>query len=524
MRDAVLVLGMHRSGTSAVAGALMKLGGAAPQTPMAPNAWNEKGHFESNKLMAFHDELLASAGSTWDDWRAFNPGWTATSTADAFRSRAAELFRAEFDEAPLPVLKDPRACRFAPFWPEVLRKLDYTPRIVIPVRSPLDVASSLKRRDGFPLTKGLLLWLRHCVEAEAETRSEARSIALWQDFASGWRRACDKVAADIQISWPRLSDRSALEIDEFLSPSLIHHETGLDSLRANPEVHDWTVRAYEALIELSKNPLSNSALATLDRIRTLLDDSSALFGRLLIAYEVEIERLQGETRGRAGDSDGLRARHDALAAARDAAENALTARAADFERALADADRERAALSEAADAARAERDALADEGRRLGAELAETRTRLVAESARASENEAALIRAGNETEALSAALAATRSERDELAEERSGVLASLDERERASGELSARAAELERSLGEAARAKEELSRARDALAEERDRLAAELGASRLEASGLSDRAAELERALGEAACEKRELLNASAGSAERLNPGLATTP
>ena len=428
MRDAVLVLGMHRSGTSAVAGVLMKLGGAAPQTPMGPNAWNEKGHFESNKVMAFHDELLASAGSTWDDWRAFNPGWWTTSTADAFRSRAAEVFRAEFDDEPLPVLKDPRACRFAPFWLEVLRGLDRAPRIVVPVRSPLDVAASLKRRDGFPLAKGLLLWLRHSLEAEARTRAEARSIVLWQDFASGWRPACDKIAADLQISWPRLSDRSALEIDDFLSQSLIHHDTGLDTLRANPEVHDWTAWAYEALIELSKNPLSNSAMATLDQIRARLDESSALFGRLLIAYEVDIERLQDKARGLAGERDGLRAREDTAAREREAARDALTARAADVERALSDAARERTALSEA--------------------------------------------------------LAVARSERDALAEERSALLGRLEARERDFGEVSARAAEWERALGAAAREKEDLVRARDDLAGERDRLAAERDAKPARGVGL----------------------------------------
>ena len=63
MRDALLVLGMHRGGTSAVAGALTKLGGKAPNTLMPADAFNTRGYFKCVTLYHFHDELLASAGS-----------------------------------------------------------------------------------------------------------------------------------------------------------------------------------------------------------------------------------------------------------------------------------------------------------------------------------------------------------------------------------------------------------------------------------------------------------------------------
>jgi hypothetical protein len=60
----------------------------------------------------------------------------------------------------LPILKDPRIYRFLPFWLDVLKEMNAEPRIVIPIRSPLEVAHSLKKRNALSLTKGLLLWLR----------------------------------------------------------------------------------------------------------------------------------------------------------------------------------------------------------------------------------------------------------------------------------------------------------------------------------------------------------------------------
>jgi hypothetical protein len=84
----------------------------------------------------------------------------------------------------LPVLKDPRICRFVPFWINVFKEIEAAPRFVIPIRSPLDVARSLRKREQMSLTNGLLLWLRHVFDAEVETRSAARSIFTWNEFLS----------------------------------------------------------------------------------------------------------------------------------------------------------------------------------------------------------------------------------------------------------------------------------------------------------------------------------------------------
>ena len=190
--DVVLVLGMHRSGTSAVAGALTKLGGGLPKHLMAAHSSNPRGFFESVALMNFHDELLESAGSNWRDWRLFNPGWNQSPVVADFRRRAKELFIEEFRGSALPLLKDPRICRFVPFWLDVLNEMRTTPHVVMPIRSPLDVAQSLKNVHGLSLTHGLLLWLRHVLDAESQKRNVARSIFTWKDFRSGYKQGASQ--------------------------------------------------------------------------------------------------------------------------------------------------------------------------------------------------------------------------------------------------------------------------------------------------------------------------------------------
>jgi hypothetical protein len=306
MAEVIIVLGMHRSGTSSVAGVLTKLGGVAPGTLYPPDSGNARGYFESAHFMHLHDELLASAGSCWDDWRKFNPAWYRSPAADSYKQRAKEIFEAEFGNATLPILKDPRICRFVPFWLGVLKEMNVAPRIVIPIRSPLEVAHSLKKRNAMSLTKGLLLWLRHVLDAEAQTRSTARSIFTLDQFLSDWQSVSDKISLDNGFAWSRLSDRSVHEVEQFLSSELVHNKTDHAELIAHSDVHEWTIGAYEALLELSRNPSSNFASERLDGIREPFEQASAMFGRVLIDYEFSLEDLQAQTKASRNESDFLR--------------------------------------------------------------------------------------------------------------------------------------------------------------------------------------------------------------------------
>ncbi|VFU07823.1 protein of unknown function [Methylocella tundrae] len=107
MRKVILVVGMHRSGTSAITGTMVQLGLGAPLTLMPSNNENERGYWESLRISVLHDELLAAAGSSWRDWRAFDRTWHHSVCGNAFRTRAKLLFGEEFGEAELFCLQGP---------------------------------------------------------------------------------------------------------------------------------------------------------------------------------------------------------------------------------------------------------------------------------------------------------------------------------------------------------------------------------------------------------------------------------
>jgi hypothetical protein len=410
-RDGFLVLGMHRSGTSALTGTLMRLGAAGPRTPMVGRPDNLKGHWESIPLIAFHDELLASAGSVWHDWRPFNADWYGTPVASQFKARAKELLASEFGNSPVFVLKDPRICRFIRFWLEIFAEEGITPRLLMPVRNPLEVAHSLKTRDGMSLNLGLLLWLRHTLDAEGASRQSVRSLLMWDRFLADWRPETARMAAELGVRWPRLSDRTAMEVDGFLAPELRHERQTSSALETHPDVHDWVRAAFDAMSELSHNPGSNSARAVLDDVRARFETAAQLFGRALATIEADASAHRGAL-------DLERAAHAATLAALDAARlqfltelEAERARCAALQAEAAQAGAEAETRAAAHAALQAAHEALT-------AELARQKESREADLARLTQELAAVQQGRQELEgqfdALSAELAERRAEQERL--------------------------------------------------------------------------------------------------------------
>ena len=119
-KTALVVLGMHRSGTSALTRILSLLGADLPSTLLEPGDDNPTGFWESLKLMQIHDEILQSLGLTWHAIDVVDPNWHATQAGQTFRKRLLEYLRTDFADSSLFVLKDPRMCRLVPLWRQTL--------------------------------------------------------------------------------------------------------------------------------------------------------------------------------------------------------------------------------------------------------------------------------------------------------------------------------------------------------------------------------------------------------------------
>src|SRR5437870_5378082 len=215
-RRGLVVAGMHRSGTSAVARVLSLLGADLPRELAEPQPDNAKGYWEPLEIVQLHDQLLEALGSSWDDVGSLAASWIDSPPAQVFAERLGQLVGANFGESPLFVLKDPRICRLIPIWLRILGGIGVEPSFVLPVRNPLEVAESLRAREGFSIAKSLLLWLRHVLDAERDTRARPRAFLSYERLLRDWMGELARASTELELAWPRFADPARAEIESFL--------------------------------------------------------------------------------------------------------------------------------------------------------------------------------------------------------------------------------------------------------------------------------------------------------------------
>jgi len=226
-RRAILVLGMHRSGTSALTRIIGHLGATLPLDPMPETADNPGGYWESRSIARFNNRLLESAGTRWNDDAPLPAAWFADPARAADREEGGALVDAAFGAAQLLAFKDPRLCRLLPFWKEVLADRGIEPCAVIALRDPAEVARSLQARLDDPAfrpaavaapERGLLLWLRYVLDAEARSRDMPRAVIDYPSLIADWREAVRGLVELVPL--PTITFEAATAIDGFLSPGL----------------------------------------------------------------------------------------------------------------------------------------------------------------------------------------------------------------------------------------------------------------------------------------------------------------
>jgi len=266
-RICLLVLGMHRSGTSALTRVMSLMGARLPERLMPPVANNnETGFWESKPLSIVHDTLLGELGSGWDDWRPIQFDRLTPERRREFKDQIRNLLEEEFSDSDLFVLKDPRICRLLPLYFEIFAEMEVEPRFILPLRDPIAVARSLALRDDMSTGFGALLWLRYVLDAEAETRGAQRALVSYDALIEDWKTTVEEIARNLQIKWPRTTDAAAEDVGAFLRRDLRHHAPDTVALTREFDDSSWVGRAYKALEALRRAPGGHVQMDILDRV------------------------------------------------------------------------------------------------------------------------------------------------------------------------------------------------------------------------------------------------------------------
>lgn len=245
---AILVLGMHRSGTSALTGCLAKLGVTlgSEGSFLAPRHDNPTGFWEHSGVYAAHERLLGRLETAWDNSGPMPTDWLSHPAVATAKSELRSLLEAEMVGSRIWAVKDPRICRLLPMWQDLLETMGVRCLPLFCVRHPFEVAKSLEIRNGFSITKGLALWLRHVTEAEAATRLSRRVLVSYEALLADWRIQLERVREFFQLDWPVEADKAGTDVDEFLSGDERHHREGNQSNDSLPEI---VASAYAGLLQ-----------------------------------------------------------------------------------------------------------------------------------------------------------------------------------------------------------------------------------------------------------------------------------
>ena len=287
-RRAVVVLGMHRSGTSAVAGCLHRLGVDFGPRLMPATEDNARGFYEHVDIVNLHDRLLLALGGAWDETRPLPPGWQHDDALTGpYRAELLTLLHRDLPAAPWGI-KDPRLCRLLPWWEPVWTATDTRPLFVIVRRPPGEVAASLARREGFSAGKSHLLWLLHVVEAERATRLGQRVIIDFKDFLADWRAALEPVRAALGQPWPTPAAGT------FVDPAL----TRFSASRADGSLPPWVEQA-DAALGSGRAGGEAEMRAVFDRIGDALAAAQALYGSTDAERAADLRQQLAATRRQA---------------------------------------------------------------------------------------------------------------------------------------------------------------------------------------------------------------------------------
>ncbi|MGV3580260.1 hypothetical protein [Brevundimonas sp.] len=318
-RTVVLIPGMHRSGTSAVARVLNLLGCDISHNLLEANEFNERGYWEDPYFLDLNERMFQSAGLAWNSWESVSDDWYASAKPAQFRKEAISLVKEKFGDSSLFVIKDPRIARLLPFWRGVFEEMGIAVKAVVPLRKPAEVAASLQKRDRLNFHQAQLIWLRYNLDAEYGSRGLDRAFVTYDQLLDDWQAVTTSIKEGFgDFTWPRQSVSAYAEIDAFLSADLRHHqEKRKNAMDESP----WAREVWTVLSRWAQTGIKKSDAAKLDAIRNTLAQAERNFARVLLDHQ-----RYGEYIG-----DALNTAKEALDKQVEAAEAAAMAREAEFD-------------------------------------------------------------------------------------------------------------------------------------------------------------------------------------------------
>ena len=276
MKKCLIVLGMHRSGTSAFTGILDLLGVNLGTKMLETQPDNPTGFFENKYVVLANDCILETLNSSWDDTYPLPHDWLGRFEGSQLQVDIRSFLRTDIVDDQLYALKDPRLCRLLPLWLPLLSAEDVFPHFSIIIRNPLEIAESLSLRNGFSTEKSLVLWMQYMLDAERHTRHLPRGFIKFESLLNDPQKSVETAFRNTGLELPNPSNLTGQNLSHFLDGNLRHHNIsdGEFNARCPNIVADY----YRLLCEISEHEMATPEdIRRLDELSHQFDTFQALF-------------------------------------------------------------------------------------------------------------------------------------------------------------------------------------------------------------------------------------------------------
>jgi len=303
-RRIVLVIGPGRSGTSTIAGALVKSGFEVPGKAIKGNPTNPSGFFEPRWVVDFHKELLDRTHvNTLDSAPDAYDRVTELVLKDQARDTLRSWLSKRLEEQPRLVVKDPRTVWFRELWVQTARELGVETGFVTMLRHPAEVSAS--REKYYAKTEGgsrraddiarIAGWVNVALTSERITQGSPRAFVRYTELVSDWRSVLTRVGGALDLSFDPGPEVSPHPVDEFIDPSLHRVQVDWSDVEIPEALRDLGERTWAGLTRLADTGESADVVADLEALRAeytqMTEDAFAL-------NRQAIRRLEGEARRR----------------------------------------------------------------------------------------------------------------------------------------------------------------------------------------------------------------------------------
>jgi GT2 family glycosyltransferase/glycosyltransferase involved in cell wall biosynthesis/chromosome segregation ATPase len=284
----VFVVGMHRSGTSAVTRLLNMMGlYFGPEgLNTGYNQENPKGFWERKDFRALNDRTLSAGNGSWYRLTRFSLEQIPADERKSIDEKASELIL-ELDAHRPWVLKEPRFCLLM----DIYRPYLEAPIAVMTLRNPVEIAMSLETRNDFPVPFGLALWELYTRSAFLQTKGMKRIVVehaeLMRDPVATVKKLYQQLQ-DLNVGPIRLPLEH--EITSFIEPTL-HRQRAKEADMVQLLNHDQ-IRLFNGIKDgslLTKDDLGS--MSGLGAYILKNDEAARLLNNKVTALEKEKSSL-----------------------------------------------------------------------------------------------------------------------------------------------------------------------------------------------------------------------------------------